>query len=41
VRRYAELAADADRAIAAYAQDVRARRFPGPEHTFAETAPKP
>jgi 3-methyl-2-oxobutanoate hydroxymethyltransferase len=41
VRRYAELAATADTAIAAYAEDVRARRFPGPEHGFAETAPKP
>ena len=36
VRRYAELGAAADAAIAAYAADVRARRFPGPEHTFAE-----
>jgi len=35
VRRYAELGAEADRAIAAYAADVRARRFPGPEHVFA------
>lgn len=37
VKRYAELAADADAAITAYADDVRARRFPGPEHVFAET----
>ncbi|MCB2134505.1 MAG: 3-methyl-2-oxobutanoate hydroxymethyltransferase [Rhodobacteraceae bacterium] len=36
VRRYAELAEDAERAIAAYAGDVRARRFPGPEHVFGE-----
>jgi 3-methyl-2-oxobutanoate hydroxymethyltransferase len=36
VRRYAELGAAADAAIAAYAADVRARRFPGPEHTFPE-----
>jgi 3-methyl-2-oxobutanoate hydroxymethyltransferase len=41
VRRYAELAATADAAIGAYAEDVRARRFPGPEHAFAATAPKP
>ncbi len=37
VRRYAELGAAADAAIAAYAADVRARRFPAPEHTFPET----
>lgn len=36
VRRYAELAQTAGEAIAAYAGDVRARRFPGPEHVFAE-----
>ncbi len=36
VRRYAELGATADAAIAAYAADVRARRFPAPEHTFPD-----
>ena len=36
VRRYAELGAAADAAVAAYAADVRARRFPAPEHTFPE-----
>ena len=36
VRRYAELGAAADAAIAAYAADVRARRFPGPEHVYPE-----
>lgn len=36
VKRYAELAKDADAAIAAYADEVRARRFPGPEHGFAD-----
>jgi len=36
VRRYAELAAAADAAIGAYASDVRARAFPGPEHVFPE-----
>ena len=40
VKRYADLGADADRAIAAYAADVRARRFPAPEHTFADEAPR-
>jgi 3-methyl-2-oxobutanoate hydroxymethyltransferase len=39
VKRYAELGEAASAAIAAYAGDVRARRFPGPEHVFAERAP--
>ena len=34
VRRYAELRAEAAAAVAAYAEDVRTRRFPGPEHCF-------
>lgn len=34
VKRYAELGEDATRAVRAYADDVRARRFPGPEHCF-------
>jgi 3-methyl-2-oxobutanoate hydroxymethyltransferase len=34
VRRYAELAPLITEAAAAYAADVRARRFPGPEHCF-------
>jgi len=34
VKRYADLGAALDRAVAAYADDVRTRRFPGPEHTF-------
>jgi 3-methyl-2-oxobutanoate hydroxymethyltransferase len=40
VKRYADLGAEADRAIAAYAAEVRARTFPAPEHTFAEEAPR-
>jgi len=40
VKRYAELGAAADQAIAAFAQDVRARRFPAPEHGFADESPK-
>ena len=36
VRRYAELGTAAAEAIAAYAADVRDRRFPGPEHVFAD-----
>ena len=34
VKRYAELAAQIGPAAAAYAEDVRSRRFPGPEHCF-------
>ncbi|MDE0057071.1 MAG: 3-methyl-2-oxobutanoate hydroxymethyltransferase [Defluviicoccus sp.] len=34
VRRYAELGEALGEAVAAYAKDVRARRFPGPEHCF-------
>jgi 3-methyl-2-oxobutanoate hydroxymethyltransferase len=41
VKRYADLGAAADAAIAAYAADVRAGRFPGPEHAFAEDVPSP
>ncbi|MGB7269852.1 MAG: 3-methyl-2-oxobutanoate hydroxymethyltransferase [Albidovulum sp.] len=40
VKRYADLGAEADRAIAAYAADVRARRFPAPEHIFSEDPPR-
>ncbi|GGX69499.1 3-methyl-2-oxobutanoate hydroxymethyltransferase [Tateyamaria omphalii] len=39
VKRYAELGVDGEAAIAAYAEDVRARRFPGPEHVFADAVP--
>lgn len=39
VKRYAELGASADAAIGAYAAEVRARRFPGPEHSFDQGAP--
>jgi 3-methyl-2-oxobutanoate hydroxymethyltransferase len=41
VRRYADLGQAAGAAIAAFAEDVRARRFPGPEHAFGEEAPAP
>ena len=37
VKRYADLAGVLDQAVAAYADDVRARRFPGPEHVTAGT----
>lgn len=36
VKRYAHLAADAGEAIRTYAEEVRARTFPGPDHVFAD-----
>ena len=39
VKRYATLGEDAEAAIHAYAEEVRARRFPAPEHVFADEAP--
>ena len=39
VKRYAQLGDGGTAAIQAYADDVRARRFPAPEHIFAEKAP--
>ena len=38
VKRYAELGAAADQAVAAYAEDVRARRFPDETHVFGDSA---
>jgi len=35
VKRYGDLGPGIDKAIAAYAADVRSRAFPGPEHTYA------
>ena len=40
VKRYAELGLSAAEAIAAFAEDVRARRFPGPEHGFPDAVKK-
>ena len=40
VKRYADLGRQSDEAIAAYAADVRARSFPGDEHSFADVASK-
>lgn len=34
VKRYAELGDSVSKAVAAYADDVRSRTFPGPEHLF-------
>ena len=40
VKRYAHLGDDGEAAIAAYAEEVRARTFPAAEHVFADEAPK-
>lgn len=40
VKRYAELGSNAEQAIAAYAQEVRERRFPATEHVFADLSQK-
>lgn len=40
VKRYAYLGEDAKVAVQAYADEVKARTFPGPEHVFADQAPK-
>jgi 3-methyl-2-oxobutanoate hydroxymethyltransferase len=34
VKRYANLQQEMNAGVAAYAEDVRARRYPGPEHTY-------
>ncbi len=39
VRRYADLRGDIDRAVAAYAEDVRARRFPAEVETYFSKKP--
>lgn len=39
VKRYAEIGEEIERAARAYADDVRARSFPAPEHTFRATPP--
>jgi 3-methyl-2-oxobutanoate hydroxymethyltransferase len=41
VKRYAELGTAVSDAVSAYAADVRARRFPGPEHVYGAAATKP
>ena len=37
VKRYAELGGDAAQAIQAYADEVRSRAFPAPEHAFSDS----
>jgi 3-methyl-2-oxobutanoate hydroxymethyltransferase len=39
VRRYADLRSDIDRAVAAYAADVKARRFPAEVETYFSKKP--
>lgn len=39
VKRFGNLGAEGAKAIAAYADEVRARRFPAAEHIFADKAP--
>ncbi|AWK86947.1 3-methyl-2-oxobutanoate hydroxymethyltransferase [Azospirillum thermophilum] len=39
VKRYANLAETVGQAVATYADEVRSRRFPGPEHCFGVKAP--
>jgi 3-methyl-2-oxobutanoate hydroxymethyltransferase len=41
VKRYADLGPSIGAAVEAYAAEVRARRFPGAEHTYAMKAKKP
>ncbi|MGE0418480.1 MAG: 3-methyl-2-oxobutanoate hydroxymethyltransferase [Acetobacteraceae bacterium] len=40
VRRYAEVAPTIEGAIREYVADVRARRFPGPDHVFSAEPPR-
>ncbi len=40
VKRFANLGDDASAAFEAYASEVRARSFPGPEHIFGDDAPE-
>jgi 3-methyl-2-oxobutanoate hydroxymethyltransferase len=35
VKRYADLQVEMNAGVAAFAEDVRARRYPGPEHTYS------
>lgn len=39
VKEFGAIGASIDRAIASYAREVRARTFPGPEHTYAMKSP--
>ena len=41
VKRYTDLGPAIDKAVAAYAAEVRERAFPGPEHVYALKAKAP
>jgi 3-methyl-2-oxobutanoate hydroxymethyltransferase len=41
VKRYGDLGPGIDKAIGTYAAEVRARTFPGPEHTYPMKGKKP
>ena len=41
VKRFGELGPSIERAVKGYADEVRSRRFPGPEHTYPMRAKKP
>lgn len=41
VKRYGDLGPGIEKAVAVYAAEVRARTFPGPEHTYPMKAKKP
>lgn len=41
VKRYADMAAEATRAVTDYIDDVRETRFPGPEHGYGPLKPPP
>jgi 3-methyl-2-oxobutanoate hydroxymethyltransferase len=40
VKRFGELGPSIERAIKGYAEEVRARRFPGPDHVYPMRKPK-
>jgi 3-methyl-2-oxobutanoate hydroxymethyltransferase len=40
VKRFGDLGPSIERAVKSYAEDVRARRFPGPEHIYPMRKPK-
>jgi 3-methyl-2-oxobutanoate hydroxymethyltransferase len=41
VKRFGELGPSIERAVKGYAEEVRARRFPGPEHTYPMRTKRP
>ena len=41
VKRYAELGREVEQAVETYAREVRARKFPGPEHVFQAPSKAP